>query len=409
MKNTGPDDDQRLPDASVPADIVASDVASIAGVGAGGLEFLPFYLYGYPTGSYNSTTPTNWSTYGFGTPAFNSLFKNTLLAAKNSSLLLDFALGPNQGAGVPAVPGTTGLSYELLLGNVSITGGKTFDGPVPAPQQPSAELLSGLGFQHPLEQFGSSNLTAVTAFKVISTYVVNVTLAFLNVTVPVPTVKLDESSYVDLTPLVKNGHLNWTAPSSDSTWRVFSFWGHYTNQRSNTGGTLATTVIGNGSWTVDHFSKTGAEVTTDFWDQNILNDVEIADLLKTVGEYSWEDSMEILASLYWTPNLLERFEQSRGYSLLKHLPLLFSVTNSWNALLLPYPEQFHYGNYTADGTSVYNLDYRTTLNEGYQDFVSHYAEWSHSRGFKFSNQPAYNLPLAMVSPTALGNPLNYGC
>lgn len=105
-----------MPDASVSADVVAGDVASIANVGAGGLEFLPFYLYGLPTGSYNSTTPTKSSTYGWVTPAFNSLFKSTLVAAEKSSLLLDFALGPNQGAGVPAVPGTAGLSYELLLG-----------------------------------------------------------------------------------------------------------------------------------------------------------------------------------------------------------------------------------------------------------------------------------------------------
>lgn len=263
------------------------------------------------------------------------------------------------------------------------------------PQQPSAALLSGLGFQHPLEQFESSNLTAVTAFKVKAAYFENVTLA--GETFPFPTVELDESSYLDLTALVKDGHLNWGAPSGNSTWRIFSFWGHYTNQRSNAGGTFATSVIGNGSWTVDHFSKTGAKVTTDFWDQNILYDTEIANLLKTVGEYSWEDSMEILASLYWTPDLVERFEQSRGYGLIKYLPLLFTYTDSWNGILPPYPEQFHYGNYTTDGTSIYNLDCRTILNESYKDFVSHYAEWSHSKGFKFSDQPAYNLPLTMVS------------
>lgn len=356
---------------------------------------MPFYLYGFPTGSYNSTTPTNWSTYGFGTPAFNSIFKNTLQAAQNSNILFDFAIGPNQGAGVPAIPGTLGLSYELLIGNASVKGGQQFTGPIPPPQQPEATILSGLGFQHQLEQFGSANLTAVTAFKVLSKNSLNVSLPS-GLSIPVPTVELDESSYVDLTNSVKDGHLNWTVPSGDSTWRIFSFWGHFTNQRSNTGGTLSTTVIGNGSWTVDHFSSTGAKVTTDFWDQNILDDAETANLLKAVGEYGWEDSMEILASLYWSPGFLMRFEKNRGYSLIKYLPLLFSVTNSWSSALPPYPEQFYYGNYTADGISVYDLDYRTTLNEGYQDFVSHYVEWSHSKGLKFSDQPAYNLPLAMV-------------
>lgn len=216
-------------------------------------------------------------------------------------------------------------------------------------------------------------------------------------TIPFPTVKLDESSYLDLTPFVKDGKLSWKVPSGNSTWRIFSFWGHYTNQRSNTSGIIATTVIGNGSWTVDHFSKIGAKLTTDFWDQNILDDKDIKTLLKAVGKYAWEDSMEILASLYWTPGFLERFEQSRGYSLVKYLALLFTYTDSWGGFIPPYPEQVRYGNYNPGGTSIYNLDYRTVLNEGYKDFVSHYTEWSHSKGLNFSDQPAYNLPLTMVS------------
>ena len=387
---------QRLPDASVPAEVVAGDVASVTEIGAGGLEILPYYLYGYPEGRYNESTPTDWSKHGFGTPAFNALFKSTLRAVQTSNVLLDFALGPNQGAGVPAEPGTSGLSYELLIGNATINAGQSFNGPVPPPQQPEAPLLSGLGFQHPLEQFGTSNLTAVTAFRVVGESIKNVSMT------PISNVELDESSYVDLTDLVRDGHLNWTVPSDGKTWRIFSFWGHYTNQRSNTGGTFAQTVIGNGSWTVDHFDAKGAQVTTDFWDQHILNDTEIASLLQAVGNYGWEDSMEILASLYWTPDLLARFEQNRGYSIVKYLPLLFSITNSWNGFIEGYPEQFEYGNYTADGTSVHNLDYRMTLNEGYQDFISHYTQWTHYKGFKFSNQPAYNLPLTMVSPvTAL--------
>ena len=101
----------------------------------------------------------------------------------------------------------------------------------------------------------------------------------------VPTVALDDSSYVDLTAQVQNGRLDWNVPTENSTWRIFSFWEQYTNQRSNTGGINATTVIGNGSWTVDHFSSTGAKVTTDFWDQYILSNETVADLLQEVGKY----------------------------------------------------------------------------------------------------------------------------
>lgn len=112
---------------------------------------------------------------------------------------------------------------------------------------------------------------------------------------------------------------------------------------------------------------------------------------------AWEDSMEILASLYWTPGFLDQFQQDNGYSLVKYLPLLFSLTNSWNGFILAYPEQFSFGDYTAEGTSVHNLDYRTTLNKGYQAYVDQFESWAHTKGLRYSNQPAYNLPLQMVS------------
>jgi len=83
-------------------------------VGGGGLEFLPFYLYGLPTAGYPPVTPTDWDLYGFGTPAFHDLFKSSLQAAQTSGARFDFAVGANQGAGVPAVVETPGLSMELV-------------------------------------------------------------------------------------------------------------------------------------------------------------------------------------------------------------------------------------------------------------------------------------------------------
>lgn len=133
--------------------------------------------------------PTDWSIYGFGDTAFNELFKETLQAIKDqgNGFNIDFALGPNQGAGVPSEPGTEGLSYEIVglahrvkitkfrnehashnsqaPGNATVAAGETFSGPVPPPYLP-AVLQGGLGFQGQLEQFGPANLTAVFALKV---------------------------------------------------------------------------------------------------------------------------------------------------------------------------------------------------------------------------------------------------
>lgn len=162
-----------MPDASVSSDRVAKDIHEARSAGAGGLEFLPFYLSGAGEASlrregFNQVLP-DWSEYGFGTPAFVSLFKEALKAAQDASILLDYAVGANQGQGIPSEVSTPGLAIQLLLGNTTIAPNGSFSAPVPQAQQPSALLLSGLGtIMRPLEQFGTLNLTAVIAYHVLN-------------------------------------------------------------------------------------------------------------------------------------------------------------------------------------------------------------------------------------------------
>lgn len=94
-----------------------------------------------------------------------------------------------------------------------------------------------------------------------------------------------EESIIDLTDSVAAGNLSFTAPNTNSTWRIFSLWEAFTNQRSCAPSVNATDIIANGSWIVDHFSSTGAQITTDFLDQHILSHTEIRALLNEVGNY----------------------------------------------------------------------------------------------------------------------------
>jgi len=96
---------------------------------------------------------------------------------------------------------------------------------------------------------------------------------------------LNQSSFIDLTNSIKNGVLDWTPPDNTSTWQILSFWEAYTNQRASRTSDGARDFLGNGSWTVDHFSKAGAARVTDFWDQYILSDPEVGQLVKEVGKY----------------------------------------------------------------------------------------------------------------------------
>lgn len=101
-----------LPDAGVDVQTVQDNIKAAGAIGAGGVEFLPFYNYGgqlspEPTGA-------NWTKDGFGTPTFHKMFLAALEAHKEAGLKMDFPLGPNQGQGVPADPSDEGLQWDLV-------------------------------------------------------------------------------------------------------------------------------------------------------------------------------------------------------------------------------------------------------------------------------------------------------
>lgn len=264
-----------LPDASVSASSVDSDIAALASVGAGGLEFLPFYNYG------QTPISTDWSIYGFGTPAFRSLFKAALNSTAAHGLVFDFALGPNQGAGVPAVPESEGLAMELVYGAATVSTGRKLDR-LPVPELHfNYEPLQG--FINAPELWGGNELVAVVAAEVVSRETRNARGRAGELVV------LNEASVVDLTNLTARGRVDWTPPSikttGNGTWVVMAFYQRYTNERSCVSVANASTWMGNGSWIVDHFSASGAKKATDFWDQYLLSDDEIKSLVRQVAEY----------------------------------------------------------------------------------------------------------------------------
>ena len=109
-----------LPDASVSPSTVRKDILSASSIGAGGVEFLPFYNYGGELGG--APPGADWSTYNFGTEASNKLLVAAKEAHREGGLRMDFALGPNQGQGVPAEVDDEGLQWDLVcaLGNAYV-------------------------------------------------------------------------------------------------------------------------------------------------------------------------------------------------------------------------------------------------------------------------------------------------
>ncbi|ORX95728.1 hypothetical protein BCR34DRAFT_579115 [Clohesyomyces aquaticus] len=92
-----------LPDASVDSGVVAANIASIASIGGGGIELVPSFEYGGDSILGKMPPGADWVTYNFGTLAFQKLFQAALQAHNDNDLVMDFALGPNQGQGVFSV------------------------------------------------------------------------------------------------------------------------------------------------------------------------------------------------------------------------------------------------------------------------------------------------------------------
>jgi len=383
-----------FPDASVPASAVQSDVAALAEASSGGLQFLGFYNQGFPPMS------TNWSTYGFGTPAFKELLRAALKATAAHGLLFDFAVGPNTAAGVPAVPGTEGLAMELVYGARTVNVSQRIRGIPPAVLEFNHQPLNG--WVHEPENWGPSELVAVTAAQVVSRG-----RRSGGGSRAVEQVVLRKENIVDLTESARNGSLDWTPPTVPAQqgqpalpWVVMAFYQRFSNERSCVSAAKPPSWIGNGSWMVDHFSAAGARKMTDFWDQQIFDDAEIDGLLRKVGSYSWEDSMEMMAPLWWTPNFVERFRRARGYDPIKYLPVFFQAKNLWNSYGEPYDSAYALEGEPTDG-GKYAEDYRLTLTEGYQDYLLEHQRWSAARGLGHSTQPGYNMPLDMSSSIPL--------
>lgn len=112
---------------------------------------------------------------------------------------------------------------------------------------------------------------------------------------------------------------------------------------------------------------------------------------------AWEDSMEIQASLYWTPDFIDKFTAGRGYNPTKYLPLMFSQYNSFHGDQAPYNTTFHLKSFNNAEHSKYLEDYRITLTEGYKEYLQALESWAESLGISHSCQVAYNLPLDLVS------------
>ncbi|KAM0542093.1 hypothetical protein ACHAPJ_012956 [Fusarium lateritium] len=298
---------------------------------------------------------------------------------------MDFSMGPLSGQGVPAHPDEPGLAYNLEYYNISLSAGKTWTGTLP--EWGRGELVSAQTF-------------AVTNTTKKSTYISKFALLGEQAgSVDGKQYTLASSSLADVSDLIQsNGSITVTAPVADGASSYFLMASYYSRSYERAcipSNNDPQNILQNGSFAVDHFSPVGAQLTTRFLQEHILTD-GIDELMREVGNYVWEDSVEIPGVVYWTPGLVEAFRGDHGYSIEKYVPLL-SGRNGFMAQTSGIGSVFFILDDEDRGAGIVS-DWRETMTRLSRTYYDWLVKWTHEYlDVQFSAQMGYNLPVDMLA------------
>lgn len=187
---------------------------------------------------------------------------------------------------------------------------------------------------------------------------------------------LDADSLVDLTAAVTAGQVTFEPPAAEE-WAVFGFWMRDTAQG-----------------VTSFIDRAAAVAATNYLDEHQIG-AENAALLARAGTELFEDSLELNAdSLFWAPNLLDRFQTLHGYDPTIYLPVLFAqgMCRYW------VPEQAT-PDFDLDSRDGFRIrqDYYRLLTELYiTDHLLVLQEWSQQYGLTHKAQVAYGQNLEPV-------------
>ncbi|MQY21618.1 glycosyl hydrolase [Nocardia macrotermitis] len=347
------------PGAMVEDAQIAAEVEAMAAAGFGGFEIGDVWDSVSGVGA-ESIDPVR---YGWGTPRWHAAVATALKTAKQHGLTADLTIGPHWPSAIPGLtPDGVGSAKEIVAGAVEVAGGAVFDAAVPEPATPPSGVTEG----NPAPPV-TAVLHALLAARLQPGSAVGGRV-----------VGLVADSVTDLTTTVRDGRISWTAPDG-SAWALIAIWTRGTGQIVNaydTKSSAASPMTTPQAYVVDHFGPDGAQAVIDYWGRNLLPD-PILDLLRDVGGSIFEDSLELKAVVYWTPNMPREFAERRGYDLTRYLPLIAGTGFSYD---------------DATTTRVRH-DYDQTISDLYLDNrVDKLKQWCESLGLRFRNQP-YGAPL----------------
>lgn len=206
-------------------------------------------------------------------------------------------------------------------------------------------------------------------------------------------VKLETSSVLDVTDQVRGGRLDQSFPvGNGNPWVIIDFRQTASGLVDQSAGYSETQP----NYIVDHWSRGGAQIQANYWDENVLTDRVKANLARIGRGAIFEDSLELGETQKWTWNFLSDFKKLRGYDPTLLLPALAGA-----GIQATHEPAFELA---GVGTQL-REDYRQTLSDLYTDrYVTTLQRWARSHGLEYRAQP-YGTPVASgVAAAATGIP-----
>ncbi|MFG2460274.1 glycosyl hydrolase [Streptomyces sp. NPDC048523] len=342
------------PDGLVDPDEIAREIDQIADAGFGGVEIAAVHH------SIRDKSVLDTAHHGWGSGPWRDGVEAALRRAARRGLTVDLTLGPSWPVAVPGLtPDDEAAAKELAHGRVPLTGGSTYQGPVPPPVHAPAAGVS------------RQQLLAVHAARVEPA---NSTRKETG---------LDPTSVQDVTATVADGALTWTAPEGGD-WVLISYWVRGSGQQPESGPHSAPA-----AHAVDHFSPAGTTAVASYWQDHLLTP-SLRRLLRAAGGSFFEDSVELETDgLAWTPLLPEAFEKHTGRPLLPYLPaLVLDNGNQVFAFEAQFTRQIRHDFWEAV-SGLFNRNHLTALRD-----------WAHTLGMTLRSQP-YGLQTDAIAAAAI--------
>ncbi|MDR1043330.1 MAG: fibronectin type III domain-containing protein, partial [Clostridiales Family XIII bacterium] len=275
------------------------DISSIAEMGFGAAEFLAM----------DSTDgQIDYSKYGWGSDEW--IDDTKLIIKESTDNGLGFSLTSGTNWSNANLPDTYEIEPGVLYSPDHPSSGKEIS-------YTTDDVASGNAYNGELPEYSlpSEISPVVTKQDLVSVVAVGIKAD--------GTLDVEDTNVIGETSLIRTATgvgVNWTAPTTNASYRVFAIWQHGSAENNKP------SVANN--YTINYVDPDGAAALMKYWNEVILTP-DVRELIRENGRGElYMDSLELTGhgngGLLWGTTLLDEFEDRWGYSLEPYIPFLFN-------------------------------------------------------------------------------------